>query len=242
MLKNKFALGVIAALAVVVTLGAVNGVFNSVNSTTGYQISGGTTVSASHFALCSIAGSTKFDGACPMSLYGSGAPAATCAFANVNQEYVDTTTYSYWYCKAIVGPSFVWTGPFGGTPFYQTVTGHPQEPALTFSGEFTVTDSAGTSTNIALAHHTDHLVATGLCTTTSGTYHTCSSGPYSWAEGGFSGTSYAVTCQVVNPSSSAGANSGFVYPIKTSTTLSLTLQSNAGETFTATEIDCIGRQ
>jgi hypothetical protein len=88
--------------------------------------------------------------------------------------------------------------------------------------------------------HTDHLRATGLCTTTSGTYHTCTSGPFSWTEGGFTDTSYTVVCQVIGPNSSAGADSGFVYPFsKTTTGISLTLQSNAGETFTADEIDCI---
>lgn len=83
-------------------------------------------------------------------------------------------------------------------------------------------------------------ITTGICTASGGSYHTCAMAPVNWPTG-FADTDYGVTCTGMGPSNSGGSLSGFIYDVsKTTTSITITLQTNTSSGFTYAEIDCVG--
>jgi hypothetical protein len=112
-------------------------------------------------------------------------------------------------------------------------------PTVTLNGQGQVTSaSSGTS----LPTIQPLIITSGICTTTSSAYGTCSFSA-SWGTA-FANTGYAVTCQAGTPSSSGSSSTATLYVTSKSTT-GITIEIQNGDTTSAdattlSEIDCIG--
>lgn len=85
------------------------------------------------------------------------------------------------------------------------------------------------------------IITTGICTASGASYNTCTNAAQSNWPVAFADTSYSVTCTGLNPSNSGGSLSGDIFSVtKTTTGITISLQTNTSSGFTYGEIDCIG--
>lgn len=85
------------------------------------------------------------------------------------------------------------------------------------------------------------LITSGLCTASGGSYSTCTDALQNNWPAPFADANYAVTCQGIGPSNSGGSLSGGIFTVvKTSSGITLKLQTYTSSDFTLTQVDCIG--
>lgn len=85
------------------------------------------------------------------------------------------------------------------------------------------------------------IITTGICTASGASYNTCTNAAQSNWPVAFADTSYSVTCTGLNPSNSGGSLSGDIFSVtKTTTGITISLQTNTSSGFTYGEIDCTG--